>query len=144
MSCRIARYAAPPGPSSAPDPRRSRGPAATATPTPGTPPAPSTPDIPADPDPAGTAAAAVLGGERKADAEALPLYDKALAIRRKVLGEEHPSTAASSNNLATCLHYQGKHAEARQLLAAIYGWFTEGFDTADLQEAKALLEELSQ
>jgi predicted ATPase len=38
---------------------------------------------------------------------------------------------------------QGKRAEARQLLADIYGWFTEGFDTADLQEAKALLEALS-
>jgi predicted ATPase len=37
---------------------------------------------------------------------------------------------------------QGKHAEARQMLAEIYGWFTEGFDTVDLQEARALLEEL--
>jgi predicted ATPase len=36
----------------------------------------------------------------------------------------------------------GKRDKARQLLAPIYGWFTEGFDTADLQEAKALLEEL--
>jgi predicted ATPase len=38
---------------------------------------------------------------------------------------------------------QGKRVEARQLLAEVYGWFTEGFDTADLQEARALLEELS-
>jgi predicted ATPase len=37
---------------------------------------------------------------------------------------------------------QGKRAHAYELLAPIYGWFTEGFDTADLQEAKALLEEL--
>jgi len=37
---------------------------------------------------------------------------------------------------------QGKKAEARQMLAEIYGWFTEGFDTKDLQEAKALLQEL--
>jgi len=37
---------------------------------------------------------------------------------------------------------QGKWDAARQLLTEIYGWFTEGFDTADLQEAKALLEEL--
>ena len=36
---------------------------------------------------------------------------------------------------------QGKTPEARQLLAEIYGWFTEGFDTKDLQEAKALLAE---
>ena len=37
---------------------------------------------------------------------------------------------------------QGKKDEARQMLTEIYGWFTEGFDTADLLEAKALLEEL--
>jgi predicted ATPase len=37
---------------------------------------------------------------------------------------------------------QGQRAEAYELLAPIYGWFTEGFDTADLQEAKALLETL--
>jgi hypothetical protein len=38
---------------------------------------------------------------------------------------------------------QGKRAEAYERLAPIYGWFTEGFDTTDLQEAEALLEELS-
>jgi predicted ATPase len=38
---------------------------------------------------------------------------------------------------------QSKRTEARDLLAPIYGWFTEGFDTPDLKEAKALLEELS-
>jgi predicted ATPase len=38
---------------------------------------------------------------------------------------------------------QGKCTEARELLAPVYGWFTEGFDTADLQEAKALLEALA-
>jgi predicted ATPase len=38
---------------------------------------------------------------------------------------------------------QGKRAEARDLLAPVYGWFTEGFDTLDLKEAKALLDELS-
>ena len=38
---------------------------------------------------------------------------------------------------------QGKREEARQMLTESYGWFTEGFDTADLQEAKTLLEELS-
>jgi predicted ATPase len=41
------------------------------------------------------------------------------------------------------LWQQGKQVEARQLLAPVYGWFTEGFDTADLQEAKALLEALA-
>jgi predicted ATPase len=45
-------------------------------------------------------------------------------------------------SLARLWQQQGKTAEARQLLAEIYGWFTEGFDTKDLQEAKALLEEL--
>ena len=39
---------------------------------------------------------------------------------------------------------QGKRDEARDLLAPVYGWFTEGFDTLDLKEAKALLEELAQ
>jgi predicted ATPase len=38
---------------------------------------------------------------------------------------------------------QGKRVEARELLAPVYGWFTEGFDTRDLKEAKALLDELS-
>ena len=37
---------------------------------------------------------------------------------------------------------QGRRADARELLAPLYPWFTEGFDTVDLQEAKALLEEL--
>jgi len=38
---------------------------------------------------------------------------------------------------------QGRKAEARKMLAEIYGWFTEGFDTKDLQEAKALLDNLA-
>jgi predicted ATPase len=46
-------------------------------------------------------------------------------------------------SLSRLWQHQGKRAEARELLAEIYGWFTEGFDTADLREAKALLEELS-
>ncbi len=46
-------------------------------------------------------------------------------------------------SLARLWQRQGKRAAAHELLAPIYGWFTEGFDTADLQEAKALLEELS-
>jgi predicted ATPase len=45
-------------------------------------------------------------------------------------------------SLSRLLRSQGKSDEARQMLAEIYGWFTEGFDTADLKEAKALLEEL--
>jgi predicted ATPase len=38
---------------------------------------------------------------------------------------------------------QGRRVEAYELLAPIYGWFTEGFDTADVQEAKALLDDLA-
>ena len=45
--------------------------------------------------------------------------------------------------LARFVGRQSKKAEAQQMLAEIYGWFTEGFDTADLQEARALLDELS-
>jgi predicted ATPase len=45
-------------------------------------------------------------------------------------------------SLARLWQQQGKRAEARELLAPIYNWFTEGFDTADLQEAKVLLEAL--
>jgi hypothetical protein len=44
---------------------------------------------------------------------------------------------------AVCGRDQGKVQQARELLALVYGWFTEGFDTPDLKEAKALLEELS-
>jgi predicted ATPase len=46
-------------------------------------------------------------------------------------------------SLARLWERQGKRATAHELLAPIYGWFTEGFDTADLQEAKALLEALA-
>jgi predicted ATPase len=45
-------------------------------------------------------------------------------------------------SLARLWQHQGKRAEARELLAPIYGWFTKGFDTADLQDAKALLDTL--
>ena len=46
-------------------------------------------------------------------------------------------------SLSRLWQQQGKRVEAYELLAPVYGWFTEGFDTADLQEAKALLEELT-
>jgi predicted ATPase len=48
----------------------------------------------------------------------------------------------ATTSLARLLSNQGKRAEARAMLAGIYGWFTEGFDTADLKDAKALLDEL--
>ena len=46
-------------------------------------------------------------------------------------------------SLARLWHDQGKRDEARELLSPIYGWFTEGFDTLDLKEAKNLIDELS-
>ena len=46
-------------------------------------------------------------------------------------------------DLARLWRDQGKRDEARDLLAPVYGWFTEGFDTLDLKEAKALLDELA-
>jgi predicted ATPase len=49
----------------------------------------------------------------------------------------------AATNLARLWRTQGKCAEARDLLASVYGWFTEGFDTPVLQEARALLDELS-
>ena len=49
----------------------------------------------------------------------------------------------AATSLARLWRDQGKSAEAHALLAPIYDWFTEGFDTADLRDAKALLEELT-
>ena len=49
----------------------------------------------------------------------------------------------TSTSLARLWQSQGKHKEAHDLLAPVYNWFTEGFDTKDLIEAKALLDELS-
>ena len=49
----------------------------------------------------------------------------------------------ASMSLARLRRDQGKVQQARELLAPVYGWFTEGFDTRDLKEAKALLEELA-
>jgi predicted ATPase len=46
-------------------------------------------------------------------------------------------------SMARLCRDQGKQVEARELLASVYGWFTEGFDTLDLKEAKALLDELA-
>ena len=50
--------------------------------------------------------------------------------------------AAGGDEFGRQWQQQGKQEEARRMLAEVYGWFTEGFDTADLQEAKTLLEEL--
>ena len=66
---------------------------------------------------------------------------QALAIARRQQAKSWELRAATS--LSRLWQQQGKRAEAYALLAPVYGWFTEGFDTADLQEAKALLEALA-
>jgi class 3 adenylate cyclase/predicted ATPase len=67
------------------------------------------------------------------------LYRKALSIAEEQGAKLWELRAAMS--LARLRRDQGLHAEARDLLAPVYGWFTEGFDTQDLKEAKALLDE---
>ena len=73
-------------------------------------------------------------------AEAETWLQRALDVARRQEAKSLELRAAMS--LRRLWQQQGKRAEACALLAPIYGWFTEGFDTADLQEAKALLEEL--
>ena len=58
-------------------------------------------------------------------------------------GPAGKSREPSAISMAALWRDQGKPQQARELLAPIYGWFTEGFDTLDLQEAKALLDKLS-
>jgi predicted ATPase len=74
-------------------------------------------------------------------AEAETWLQRALDVARRQEAKSLELRAAMS--LSRLWQQQGKRAEASALLAAIYGWFTEGFDTADLQEAKALLEALA-
>jgi predicted ATPase len=69
------------------------------------------------------------------------LFHQALTLARRQQAKSWELRAAMS--LSRLWQQQGKWEEARTLLAPIYGWFTEGFDTADLQEAKALLEALA-
>ena len=73
-------------------------------------------------------------------AEAETWLQRALDVARRQEAKSLELRAAMS--LSRLWQQQGKQAEARALLAPVYGWFTEGFDTADLQEAKALLEQL--
>ena len=68
-------------------------------------------------------------------------YVKALEVARAQEARSLELRAAC--DLARLWAEQGRHSEARDLLAPVYGWFTEGFDTLDLREAKALLDELS-
>ena len=68
-------------------------------------------------------------------------FREAIEVARRQRAKSFELRATTS--LARLLKKQGKKEEARQMLSEIYGWFTEGFDTADLKDAKALLEELS-
>ena len=80
-----------------------------------------------------------MAAESFAEAEAH--FQRALAIARQQKTKSWELRAATS--MARLWRDQGKRQEARDLLAPVYGWFTEGFDTLDLKEAKALLHELA-
>jgi predicted ATPase len=79
---------------------------------------------------------ALMGPEPHA-AKAEACFERALAVARAQQAKSWELRAAT--NMARLWGDQGKLAEARDLLAPVYGWFTEGFDTPDLKEAKALL-----
>jgi predicted ATPase len=79
--------------------------------------------------------------EERALTEAEACFRRALEIARSQQAKSLELRAAMS--LSQLWQRQGKRDEARQLLVPIYRWFTEGFDTTDLQEAKALLDEVS-
>jgi predicted ATPase len=83
----------------------------------------------------------LLRRPRPPQTEAEACFQQALAIARRQQAKSWELRAATS--LARLWQQQGQRAEAQALLAPVYGWFTEGFDTADLQDAKALLAELA-
>ena len=68
-------------------------------------------------------------------------YQHAIAVAKRQSAKVFELHAATT--LARLWRDQGKRDEARELLAPVYGWFTEGFDTRDLKEAKAMLQELA-
>ena len=79
------------------------------------------------------------GGVQK---EAEECFGEAIEIARQQQAKSLELRATMS--LARLWQQHGKQTEAHQMLSEIYGWFTEGFDTKDLQEAKALLEQLAE
>ena len=69
-------------------------------------------------------------------------FERALAVAREQQAKSWELRAAMS--MARLWRDQGRRKQARDLLAPVHGWFTEGFDTLDLKEAKRLLGELAQ
>jgi predicted ATPase len=74
-------------------------------------------------------------------AKAQAYFERALSVAREQQAKSWELRATMS--MARLWRDQGKRDEARDLLAPVYNWFTEGFDTLDLKEAKALLDELA-
>jgi predicted ATPase len=74
-------------------------------------------------------------------AKAQAYFERAITVSRQQQAKSWELRASMS--LARLWRDQGKRDEARELLAPVYGWFTEGLDTLDLKEAKALLDELA-
>jgi predicted ATPase len=81
----------------------------------------------------------LLASERSSEPETC--FRRAIEIARLESAKSLELRAVTS--LARLLDEQGKQGEARRMLGEIYAWFTEGFDTADLKDAKALLDALS-
>jgi predicted ATPase len=82
----------------------------------------------------------MLGPKASSDAQAEDCFRTAIEISRKQQAKSWELRAATG--LARMLARLGRRAEARSILAETYGWFSEGFDTADLADAKTLLDEL--
>src|SRR5215467_4284166 len=82
-----------------------------------------------------------LKSPRTDGAKAEAYFERALAVARQQQAKSWELRATMS--MARLWREQGKQEEARELLAPVYGWFTEGFDTLDLKQAKALLDELA-
>ena len=83
----------------------------------------------------------LLAGPTPDPTQAEAAFRAALEVARRQ-GAKSPELQAATS-LARLWQRQGRVEEARAILAPVYGWFTEGFDTRDLKDAKALLEELA-
>jgi predicted ATPase len=88
-----------------------------------------------------TAGEIALESPEPGAAKAQAYFERALAVARQQQAKSWELRAAMS--MARLWRDHGKPQQARELLAPVYGWFTEGFETLDLKEAKALLDELS-